>query len=662
MKKQKKPRKLLKVSIALAVLVIIVGTVLIASSARSADSANTRNQELQTITLEKTDISRTISVSGVVESANVVNIYSTQAYPVKEIYVKLGDSVKAGDVLAELDMARLENDLSQAEINLRSAVISAEEEVKANNNSVVNARTSLASSRISLARQERSTANAEKELKDAEEKMSEDFDSAAYDKAIEDAKLALERRTTDLENAQEDLDKAINDFDDYAYQNAITDAKTNIDKRRDELADAQWASGGASSVSLGGYQNAVAAAQSVLDIRKQALSNAQEALEALESANVQDGEAIAAARALVEKATSEHATAQIALQSANRDLENARKNAAASDTGQSRVDSARYALKDAQNAYDRAVTNLERAKNDAADIAEKALTNAQNMHSDAQRAYQRALDDKIRAIDNDADRNQTGLENAQRLFEDSKIQLESSHNNLESAQNSLNQASSRPATGTANVEIQELNILRLNNQLKEGRVIATADGVITELNAKVGANPAGVIFVIENTEDLYVSAKVREHNVSAVMIGQDAVITTEATGDRPYAGLVSFISPRAVSAAGSTSVEFEVRAGLIEPDKKIKIGMNAFLDIVIEKRSGIYAVPNTAIVTDDRGSFVYAMKDGERVEIAVALGIRTMVSAEISGEGLYDGLELVADPEGLLSAGAESPLFMRFGG
>jgi len=174
--------------------------------------------------------------------------------------------------------------------------------------------------------------------------------------------------------------------------------------------------------------------------------------------------------------------------------------------------------------------------------------------------------------------------------------------------------------------------------------------VITEVNVKVGAVPNGIIFVIEDTENLRVSARVREHSISSVLLGQDALITTDATGDKEYGGKVSYISPRAVSAAGSTSVEFEVQADLIKSDNEIKIGMNAFLNIIIEQKSDVYAVPNSVIVTNERGSFVYSTKDGQKHEIPVTLGIKTMVNAEISGEGLHNGLELLMDPEGLLSS------------
>jgi multidrug efflux pump subunit AcrA (membrane-fusion protein) len=567
----------------------------------------------------------------------------------------VGDAVRVGDLLAELDMSRLETDLSQAEINLRSAVASAEEEIRANENSIVNARTSLESSQISLARQQLNTTNVENDLREAEERISEEFDSYNFDIAIEDARLDLSRRTEDIEKAQKDLRDAANNFDDYIFQNSITDARINLDRRRVELSDAENSRVSTevnSSITIGGYQNALMAAEANLAARETALSTAKAARDAIDEAT--DKDAYTIAQTAVNLAQIDRDRANAAVVSASSDLNRA-WDRMIEPPPQRSIDNARDAVGDAQRRLDRAITDLERAKDNAVEAATDALTRVQNAHDDAQRRYERALNEKIRAIDNFEESNETRLENAQRSHSDSLRQLDASRNSVRSAQNSFNQAQSRPASQSINVELSELNVERLQNQLVEGKIIATADGVITEINARVGSAPSGILFVIEDTKNLQVSARVREHNIAAVQLGQETIITTDATGDRAYEGEVSFISPRAVSAAGSTSVEFEVQAELKNTDSAIMIGMNAFLEIITEQRPDVYAVPNSVIVTNERGSFVYAMEEEERQEIAVELGLRTMVNVEISGDGLYDGIYLIVDPEGLIS-GANSPI------
>ena len=678
MKKEKRNKtKAMRKVVSLVAVAAVIGTVVVATRVQAARSASDQDPAPQTLTLEKTDITRTVSVSGVVESARVNNIYSTQSYPVKEIHVSVGDSVRAGDVLAELDMSRVENDVSQTEINLRSAITSAQEELRSNSNSIVNARTSLESSLISLARQQLNVASAERDLREAEMTLADEFDSYSYDNAIEDARLSLERRTADLEKAQADLNEAIHDFDDYQYQNSIHDARVSLDRRRAELADAEKTLAeeeSGSSYALDSYRSAVNDAarnrERRLDDYNRALNDYSDAeryytgIESSTSASPQEKAAAEAslesARVAMEAASSAYDDSETALIRANSDLRRTRENAV--DSAQRTYDNAANAVSDAQRSYDRAVADLDRARANAVDTATERLTSAQNAFADAQRAYEKALSDKLRAIDGDFDSGESRMDSARRAYEDSLRQLESSQNSVRSAQNTLAQAEEKPATQGTNVELQELSLERLNDQLAEGKIVATADGVITEINVKVGATPSGIIFVIEDTENLHVSARVREHSISSVAPGQRAVITTDATGDAEYGGVLSYISPKAVSAAGSTSVEFEVQAALDDPDTIIRIGMNAFLNIITDHASDVYAVPNSVIVTNENGSFVYASENGESVEIAVTLGITTMAASEISGDGLYDGMQLIIDPEGLLSTG-DSPGFPQmFGG
>lgn len=65
--------------------------------------------------LKKTDISNYVNVSGTVKSSQTENVYTTLSYKIKKVNVKLGDTVKAGDVLAELDTDSLQKDVQIAE-------------------------------------------------------------------------------------------------------------------------------------------------------------------------------------------------------------------------------------------------------------------------------------------------------------------------------------------------------------------------------------------------------------------------------------------------------------------------------------------------------------------------------------------------------------------
>ena len=61
----------------------------------------------------KTTLSESITVTGTVESGSVANVTTSLSYPVKEIFVQVGDTVSEGDVICTLDSSDLEEQLAK---------------------------------------------------------------------------------------------------------------------------------------------------------------------------------------------------------------------------------------------------------------------------------------------------------------------------------------------------------------------------------------------------------------------------------------------------------------------------------------------------------------------------------------------------------------------
>jgi multidrug efflux pump subunit AcrA (membrane-fusion protein) len=73
--------------------------------------------EIKYAVLSKGEIVNSINVLGEIKSKDSTNVYSTLNNPIKEVRVKVGDKVKAGDILAVLDTENLEKDIQQASAN-----------------------------------------------------------------------------------------------------------------------------------------------------------------------------------------------------------------------------------------------------------------------------------------------------------------------------------------------------------------------------------------------------------------------------------------------------------------------------------------------------------------------------------------------------------------
>jgi HlyD family secretion protein len=83
--------------------------------------AAAQTPDFETIQVERSDISATVSATGVIQPEREVSLPLKSGGSIVEVRVQVGDLVKAGDVLARLDTADLELAVRQAEIGLQQA-------------------------------------------------------------------------------------------------------------------------------------------------------------------------------------------------------------------------------------------------------------------------------------------------------------------------------------------------------------------------------------------------------------------------------------------------------------------------------------------------------------------------------------------------------------
>lgn len=105
-KKKKKP-----IIIAVIVIVIIIAIIagIVGCSKALSDSISQLSAGMtELIAAERRDITNDISVSGKVESENIVKITSTANSKVMKVYVEIGSEVKEGDTLLEFDSTDLQ--------------------------------------------------------------------------------------------------------------------------------------------------------------------------------------------------------------------------------------------------------------------------------------------------------------------------------------------------------------------------------------------------------------------------------------------------------------------------------------------------------------------------------------------------------------------------
>lgn len=214
----------------------------------------------------------------------------------------------------------------------------------------------------------------------------------------------------------------------------------------------------------------------------------------------------------------------------------------------------------------------------------------------------------------------------------------------------------------ANNDSQEIALEKLQMQLDQSKITSPIDGTVTAVNAVEGGPSSGVLFVIENTDGLRIAATIKEYDVNRVKPGMTGNIQSDGTGDEVYEGKLRSIAPAAVvqtSAAGAagagtgSDVEFDAVVDVTSRNTGLKIGMNARVDIVLDQKDNVLAVPYDAVVENAAGEkVVYAAVQGEKgrmtyQEIPVITGMETDFYIEVSGKDLKEGMLIVTNPDAI---------------
>ena len=274
---------------------------------------------------------------------------------------------------------------------------------------------------------------------------------------------------------------------------------------------------------------------------------------------------------------------------------------------------------------------------------------AQTAVNEAQAAYNSASGQGYSlslAVDSAYNGYVTALKSLDAAIASVETQLQSSENQLDSAK--LSAQSAR--------ETRELTLEQMDESMEDLVITAPASGTVTAVYATVGGPSTGLLFVIEDVEDLVVKTTIRSYDVGQVQEGMDVTIKSDATGDASFAGTVSFIAPASQkTATGETNTAnevFDAEVKVLSQDTGLRIGMSVRLNYVLEAETGVLAVPYDAVYTNASGqSCVMAARDqgnGKYLleEIPVTTGVESDVEVAISGPGIQAGLQVLNDPAG----------------
>lgn len=256
------------------------------------------------------------------------------------------------------------------------------------------------------------------------------------------------------------------------------------------------------------------------------------------------------------------------------------------------------------------------------------------------------------------------VETAKVRVETAKIRVEQSKVRYNQAQVAVKTAEVQLATERANArqaQVRSKDILRsqadvAQNEnrvaeqsvlLAETRIVAPIAGEVTgkyleegELvaSATAGFAQGAAIVTIADLTKMQVKVNVNEVDVSRLSVGLPVEIRVDGIQEVTFHGRVVSLAPASLtstqqsqtSSASGNIVRFEVKIAVTERDKRLRPGMTAGVDILLNKKDSVLVLPAEALRPGNKVMVVTGTGEKvQKIERSVTLGLKDEARVEI---------------------------------
>lgn len=624
----------------------------------------------QVVTLKKGSVTNSVTEKGKVVPSNSVEVFAEKPLPVTHVNVKVGDLVKKGDVIAQLDSSSIEQQLksrraqkSATDKNLSAQISAAKKRLdeaisgrdSGKNPAIVAAETSLTQAMDQYLA-------AQKSYDDFKRSLDEAYNQGMVAEKSTRENLAYQEEATDLKyrQLQDDMNKNANKIADNralaadksrqeAYlQNALDNEKRrltelgiSIKEEQGRLAEAQE-----KVTSLQSEKSALQARKDQLNLQKSEEKDPQKLIEIENELNKVNSDIIKnqgdieainfeeikkSANENINKLTRTQNEVEIEVNRISEDLATAKAD-------QQKYTSEAEAMEKELEAQGKQVdaTRLEvkKAKEDLSSDADKAIKS------------QKARDDELKTL-------AQNLETARDNYESAKRNLESTKTQVANEISGLSDNLKTARAGANNLDSVEIE--NLTEELEKSLIKAPADGTVTEVNAKEGQAPAAAVAKIETIDTLRIESQVKEYDKNSVAVGTLVEITSDSAMGETYKGRVISIDPVPMPASADNKTGEVLYKTTIELDEgqetKLAPGMTLRVKYIMSEEKNTFKVPTDAVFERDGKNYILALKDMGKdkyqiQKVEVSLGLSNDAETAIKSKNLKENDKVLATSGG----------------
>lgn len=254
----KKHKKIWKIVIPAAVFVVII-CVMGINSAKNAEEAMTNARNVESVTVERGNVSETVETNGTVVSGQQKTIFSPVNAEVETADFQTGDLVKEGQKLVTFDLKDLENQNQKAELTVKANQLGYQDSVNKSNEAAVRQA------------QAQAEANALQGQVDAKQQEIAELTSAVSGEAKEQEE-AENRRQQEAQAQQKELQKELK-----KAEKALEKSKAAYDQA---VMEQQTAQVNFDAAAASGKEEELEAARKALNLANEKLAETKGAYEA----------------------------------------------------------------------------------------------------------------------------------------------------------------------------------------------------------------------------------------------------------------------------------------------------------------------------------------------------------------------------------------------
>lgn len=616
----------------------------------------------QVVTLKKGSVTNSVTEKGKVVPSNSVEVFAEKPLPVTHVNVKVGDLVKKGDVIAQLDSSSIEQQLksrraqkSATDKNLSAQISAAKKRLdeaisgrdSGKNPAIVAAETSLTQAMDQYLA-------AQKSYDDFKRSLDEAYNQGMVAEKSTKENLAYQEEATDLKyrQLQDDMNKNANKIadnralaadkarqEDY-LQNALDNEKKrltelgiSIKEEQGRLAEAQEKVTSLQSENIGlnaeiQEEEAKGADkdQSKIDSNKAKILQNKKDIEAINFEEIKKS-----ANENINRLTRTQNEVEIEVNRISEDLATAK---ADQQKYTSEAEAMEKELEGQGKQVDATRLEVKKAKEDLASDADKAIKS------------QKARDDELKTL-------AQNLETARDNYESAKRNLESTKTQVANEISGLSDNLKTAKAGANNLDSVEIE--NLTEELEKSLIKAPADGTVTEVNAKEGQAPAAAVAKIETIDTLRIESQVKEYDKNSVAVGTLVEITSDSAMGETYKGKVISIDPVPMPASADNKTGEVLYKTTIELDEgqetKLAPGMTLRVKYIMSEEKNTFKVPTDAVFERDGKNYILALKDMGKdkyqiQKVEVSLGLSNDAETAIKSKDLKENDKVLATSGG----------------